>query len=189
MPLRRWKKLTERIVLRNPWWTYKLDTYELPSGKQGEYNYVHTNGSAMVIPVMSDGRVLMVNQYRYLAEKESLEFPCGSVKDGSTYDETAWHELAEETGYSSNRFFLAGEFNPYNGVTNEMCHVYIARELYPVAGKPDETEEFELVPLTADEIGERIRSGMIWDGMSIAAWAIVKSKVNIERPGAVRGKE
>jgi ADP-ribose pyrophosphatase len=181
MTLPRWKKLTERVVFRNSWWTYRLDTHQLPSGAHGEYHYVHTNGSSMVIPIMSDGRVLMVNQYRYLAERESLEFPCGSVKDGSSYDETAWHELAEETGYSSNRFFLTGEFNPYNGVTDEMCRVYIARELYPVASTPDETEQFELVPLTAAEIDAKICAGEIWDGMSIAAWAIVKLKVNPDR--------
>ncbi len=179
MPLKPWKKLSQKVVVQNPWWTYLRDEYELPSGKKGEYNFVHTNGSSMVIPILKDGRVLMVNQYRYLAAKESLEFPCGSVKDGSTYDETAWHELAEETGYSSNRWFMAGEFNPYNGVTDEMCHVYIARELYKVNAIPDETEEFEFEHLTGAEIDERIRNGKIWDGMTIAAWSIVKSKANL----------
>lgn len=187
MPLRPWKKLTERILFRNPWWTYKLDTYLLPAGGKGEYNYVHTNGSSMVVPVLPDGRVLMVNQYRYLAERESLEFPCGSIKDGSSYDETAWHELAEETGHSSNRFLLAGEFNPYNGVTDEMCRVYIARELYAVAASPDETEEFELVPVTAGEIDRKIRDGVIWDGMSIAAWTIVRSHVAADKQGGGEG--
>jgi hypothetical protein len=62
-----------------------------------------------------------------------------------------------------------------------MCRVYIARELYPVASTPDETEQFELVPLTAAEIDAKIRAGEIWDGMSIAAWAIVKMKVNPDR--------
>jgi ADP-ribose pyrophosphatase len=179
MALKPWKKLTESVRLKNNWWLYKLDTFELPSGMKGEYHYVHTNGSSMVIPIPSDGSILMVNQYRYLAEKESLEFPCGSVKDGSSYDETAWHELAEETGYSSNRFFLAGEFNPYNGVTDEMCRVYIARDLYEVNSKPDETEEFELFRLTPSEIDDKIRSGEIWDGMSITAWCIAKSKINM----------
>lgn len=95
------------------------------------------------------------------------------------HDETAWHELAEETGYSSNRLFMVGEFNPYNGITNEMCHVYIARELQHVGGTPDETEEFELMPLTSEEIDAKIRSGEIWDGMSIAAWHIVKTKIEV----------
>lgn len=179
MPLQSWKKLSEAVVFKNPWWTYKRDEYRLPSGKQGEYNYVHTNGSSMVIPVTREGKIVMVNQYRYLANRESLEFPCGSVKDGSSYDETAWHELTEETGYGSNRFFMVGEFNPYNGVTDEMCHIYIARELYSVGAQPDETEEFEVVELRAEDIEERIRSGSIWDGMSIAAWHVVKAKVEL----------
>ena len=184
MALNKWKKLSEAIAFRNPWWTYKRDEYELPSGKSGEYHYVHTNGSSMVIPIMSDGKILVVRQYRYLCNRESVEFPCGSVKDGSSYDETAWHELAEETGYSAHRIVLAGEFNPYNGVTDEMCHVYIARELQHVGGTPDETEEFELHMWTAEEIDEAIRTGEIWDGMSIAAWTIVKSIVNPAKGGA-----
>jgi ADP-ribose pyrophosphatase len=179
MSLKPWKKLSEEALFKNNWWTYKRDMYELPSGKVGEYNYVHIGGSAMVVPIMKDGQVLLVNQYRYLNSRESLEFPCGSVKERMTHDEAAWHELAEETGYSSNRMFLAGEFNPYNGVTNEICKVYIARELQHVGGVPDETEEFELVALTADEIDAKIQSGEIWDGMTIAAWCIVKAKVNL----------
>ena len=178
MPLKSWKKLSEETLFRNNWWTYKRDTFELPSGKIGEYNYVSIGGSAMVVPIMMDGRVLLVNQYRYLNNRESLEFPCGSVKEGMTHDETAWHELAEETGYSSGRFSLAGEFNPYNGVTNEICKVYIARELQHVGGTPDETEEFELLPLTPPELDARIVSGEIWDGMTIAGWAMVKAKMN-----------
>jgi hypothetical protein len=75
--------------------------------------------------------------------------------------------------------FLAGEFNPYNGVTDEMCHVYIARELQHVGGMPDETEEFELLPLRADEIDKFIHDGVIWDGMSIAAWAIVRLRLGL----------
>lgn len=177
MPLKPWKKLSEEILFKNKWWAYKRDTYELPNGTIGEYNYVHIGGSAMVVPIMKDGRVLLVKQYRYLNERESVEFPCGSVKEGMSHDETARRELAEETGYASSRFALAGEFNPYNGVTNEMCRVYIARDLQHVGGTPDETEEFELVPLTADEIDEKIRSGEIWDGMTIAAWCLVKNNV------------
>ena len=176
MPLKPWKKLTESIISMNQWWTYKRDTLELPSGQPGEYHYVHTNGSSLVVPVMGDGKILLVNQYRYLVNKESIEFPCGSVKDGSTYDQTAWHELAEETGYSAKHLFLIGEFDPYNGVTDEMCHVYLARELQFVGASPDETEEFELLPHSPAEIDAKIKDGSIWDGMTIAAWAIIRAK-------------
>lgn len=177
MTLRPWKKLSESILFRNQWWTYKRDTFELPSGRPGEYHYVHTDGSSMVIPVLGDGTLVLVNQYRYLVGKESLEFPCGSVREGSTHDETARHELVEETGYSAKGLSKVGEFNPYNGVTNEMCHVYMARDLEYLGGTPDETEEFEIVRITPAEIDERIRTGVIWDGMTIAAWAIAGRKM------------
>ena len=176
MPLKTWKKLSESLVFKNPWWTYKKDSFELPSGKFGEYHYVHTNGSSMILPIMDDGMILLVNQYRYLLHRESLEFPCGSVKDGFNHDETAKHELVEETGYSAEILTSVGEFNPYNGVTSEMCRVYIARGLHYVGGTPDETEEFEIIRTAPAEVDARIGTGLIWDGMTIAAWAIAKSK-------------
>jgi ADP-ribose pyrophosphatase len=179
MPLQPWKTLSTSIKFKNPWWTYKLDRFELPSGKEGEYHYVHSNGSSCVVPVLTDGRIMMVKQYRYLALRDSIEFPCGAVKDGSTHDETAVHELTEETGYVAGEMIGAGIFNPYNGVTNEMCRVYIARQLRHVGTKPDETEEFEFVPMKPEEIEARILDGTIWDGMTIAAWMLVRGKLEI----------
>lgn len=177
MTLKHWKSLSVSTIFRNPWWTYRKFVYEIEPGKTGEYHSVHTNGAAMVVPVTSRGTVLLVNQYRFLLDRESIEFPCGGVKEGATHDETAWHELAEETGYSAMQLHLVGAFNPYNGVTNEMCHVYLAQDLREVGADPDETEEFEIVELTPAEIDARIRSGEIWDGMSIAAWAIAGERV------------
>ncbi len=177
MPLQPWKTLSVSTRFKNPWWTYKMDRFELPTGKKGEYHYVHTNGSSCVVPLLPDGRIMMVKQYRYLARRESMEFPCGAVKDGSTHDETASHELTEETGYAAAELTRAGVFNPYNGVTDEMCQVYIARQLRHVGAKPDETEEFEFLPLYPEELEARILDGTIWDGMTIAAWMLVKGTV------------
>jgi ADP-ribose pyrophosphatase len=131
----------------------------------------------MIVPIREDGTVILVNQYRYLMEKESIEFPCGSVKDGSNHDETARHELSEETGYSARIMETIGEFNPYNGVTDEICRVYVARDLSYVGASPDETEEFEILHLTPAEIDARINDGVIWDGMTIAAWAIARRTI------------
>jgi len=177
MALQKWKKLSEVELFQNAWWRYKKDETELPSGKKGEYHYVFTNGASLIIPVLDDGRIVMVNQYRYLNNRESLEFPCGGVNDGKTYDETAVHELEEEAGFIAGKLEKVGEFNPYNGVTNEICRVYIAQNLISVPSKPDETEEFEQVILRPSEIDERIASGRIWDGMTIAAWMIAKSSI------------
>ncbi len=170
--LKRWKKLNETTLFKNNWWSYKKDEFELPDGTKGEYHYVSTNGASMILPIRDDGRIILVNQYRYLNEKESLEFPCGGVKDGQSYEETAKHELEEETGYTSYEIEFAGSFNPYNGVTNEICRIYVARGLTPVDAVPDRTEEFEKYALSSEEIDEKISAGEIWDGMTIAAWSL-----------------
>jgi 8-oxo-dGTP pyrophosphatase MutT (NUDIX family) len=177
MSLQPWKRLRRSFELKNPWWTYRKDDVLLPSGQQGEYHFVHVEGSSMVVPVLQHDTLILVNQYRYLANRESLEFPCGSVKEGSTYDETALHELAEETGFAANDLRAAAEFNPYNGVTDEMCRVYLARNLVPAKAEPDETEEFEQVRLSCSELDRKIRSGEIWDGMTLAAWSLVRHLV------------
>jgi ADP-ribose pyrophosphatase len=130
----------------------------------------------MIIPRLDDGMFLMVNQYRYLASRESIEFPCGSVKRGSDHESTARVELEEETGYAASSLALLGEFNPYNGVTDEMCRVYLAKDLRFIGARPDETEEFELLKRSASEIDDEIRSGTLWDGMSIVAWGIARTR-------------
>ena len=177
MSLTKWKKISEAVLLKNPWWTYKKDETLLPNGRRGEYHYVHSNGASMIVPVLNDGKVVLVNQYRYLNNRESLEFPCGGVNDGQTYEETANLELEEEAGYIARDCQAIGEFNPYNGVTDEICRVFIAKNLVAVPIKPDETEEFETVTLTPDEVDARIASGFIWDGMTIAAWMIIKKSI------------
>jgi ADP-ribose pyrophosphatase len=177
MSLSKWKKLASADVSKNAWWTYRRDQFQLPSGKSGEYHYVHTNGASLVVPVLNDGRMVLVNQYRFLCDRESLEFPCGGVKDGMTYDQTVVQELEEEAGYIARNWKLVGEFNPFNGVTDEICRVYIARNLTSVPTRPEETEEFEKHLVSADELDARIVSGVVWDGMTIAAWTIARNHV------------
>jgi ADP-ribose pyrophosphatase len=175
--MHKWKKLSESVIFKNAWWTYKKDETELPNGKPGEYHYVHTAGASMVVPILDNGKIVLVNQYRYLNDRESLEFPCGGVKEGQTYEHTAVSELAEEAGYKALDLQLAGSFNPYNGVTDEICRVFIAKNLLEVSSEPDETEEFEKVALSPKEVDSNIATGVIWDGMTIAAWMIVRKLI------------
>ncbi len=175
--LGKWKKLRLVQELKNPWWTSRTEEYELPSGTKGEYHYVHTSGSSLTIPILVDGRIVLVRQYRYLCDRESLEFPCGGVEEGSTYEATARMELEEETGFAAEDLIEVGEFNPYNGVTDEFCKIYVAGRLSPVRTSRDVSEQFERIFLTPDEIEKKARSGEIWDGMTLAAWLIARHRL------------
>jgi ADP-ribose pyrophosphatase len=172
-----YKVIKKTVAFQNPWWKYCHDRIELPSGKPGEYHYVLTHGSAMVIPVDENGKLILVQQYRYTGDRDSLEFPSGGVKEGSTWDETAKDELIEESGFSAGIMDFVGSFNPCNGLVDEICRVYIARNLHFIGSNPDETESFEMVTLSMEELEVLIQNGTVWDGMTLASWAIAKPRL------------
>ncbi len=172
--LKHWTKLNTEILFQNPWWRYGRDTFEIPGGATGEYHYVQTNGSTMIIPVLPSGEIMLVRQYRYLCDRESLEFPAGSMKDGVSSEETAHDELAEETGFDARKMTEISHFNPYNGVTDEICRVYLAEELFPGPKRADDTEEFIVERHAPDQVDALIRANEIWDGMTLAAWIQVR---------------
>ncbi|OGU10484.1 MAG: hypothetical protein A2X61_08680 [Ignavibacteria bacterium GWB2_35_12] len=160
----------------NPFWEYKVDRYKMPTGSIGEYHYVNSHGATIIIPITDKNKFVMINQYRYLNQRTSLEFPGGGIKDNMLPIDNAIKELIEETGFKAFSIRLIGEYNPYNGVTNEICHVFVADGLIQQKPNPEESEEFELLELSKQEINNKIIIGEIWDGMTLAAWAIYLMK-------------
>ncbi|MBE0644123.1 MAG: NUDIX hydrolase [Bacteroidetes bacterium] len=175
MALKEWTKRGEETLFRNPWWTYKRDRVTLPSGDAGEYHYVQTPGSVMLVPVTADGRFVLVRQYRYLNRRVSIEFPAGGIKPGQSAEEAAHAELREEAGFEADVLVEIGQFNPFNGVTDELCHVSVATGLHAVPAVPDATEEFEILLMDEGDIRGAIADGSLWDGMTLAAWSLYQS--------------
>lgn len=168
----RWRTLTEETLLENPWWVYKRNTFVLPSGTRGEYHYVETPGSVMIVPVDADGRAVLVRQYRYLNGRDSVEFPGGGIPRGMDAAAAAQKELREEAGIAAETLLPIGVFNPYNGVTNELCHVFLAMGHRDVPAEPDEAEDCVALRVTHEELSAMIARGEIWDGMTLAAWSM-----------------
>lgn len=166
------KKLSEEIIHSNQWCVYKHDKYEKPNGEEGDYFYAETHGNAMVIPVMDDGRLILTFQYRYLRDKESIEFPCGSIKPGATALDTAKAELLEETGWVADEFIKVGEFEALNGLCKDLCHVFLAYVEEQKSQKLDDSEQIEVIYRRPDEVDEMARKNEIWDGQTLAAWAM-----------------
>jgi len=165
------------MVHRNPWWGYFLDRVGAPPFGETDYHYVSTPGSVIIVPVNADGSLVLVRQYRYLMEMESLEFPAGGMKEGERPEDRARRELIEETGLDGALEY-AGRFNPCKGVIREWAHVFIARELSASAMYArDHTEEFEVVTLGPEELDGLVRSNGIMDGMTMAAWAMARERL------------
>ncbi|MDP4237780.1 MAG: NUDIX hydrolase, partial [Bacteroidota bacterium] len=114
------RQLGTELLARNPWWDYRKDRYERPDGSEGEYYYVHTPGSVMILTVNENGKLILVKQYRYLNRRESLELIGGGIKSEKGALESAREELQEEAGIIAGELIPIGSFNPMNGVTDEI---------------------------------------------------------------------
>lgn len=169
-------RISSRMLADNPYWEYRLDTYRLRDGSEQPYYYVHTRGSVMVIPIAEDGRAVLVRQYRYLWQRESIEFPGGGIPKGIEPIVQAQRELQEEAGVTADNIEHIGDFNPMNGVTDERCYVFVARGLRPAIKAEDPIEETVALLMTMEELAASIADGTIWDGMTLAAWALVCAK-------------
>lgn len=169
------KQITTETVSENPYWRYCRDTYMLPNGKTGDYHYVHTPGSVFIIPRFKNGTFLLVKQYRYLNRRISLEFPGGGIKIAIGAEASAHNELAEEAGLKANSIHMLGSFNPCNGITDELCTVFLAEDFSKISVVHDESEEFEYLSVSEEEFGKLIADGQIWDGMTLAAWSLYKN--------------
>lgn len=178
--LNKLKQISTKLVESNPYWDYRIDEYTMPNGKSANYYYVETPGSTFIIPVMEKGLFVMTRQYRYLNGRISIEFPGGGLKKGISPEDNAVNELVEEAGLIAGILKPIGSFNPYNGVTNEICRVFAAYNLTRVKPIPEESEEFEIITMSGEEIGHSIISGEIWDGMTLAAWAIYQHTFSFE---------
>lgn len=172
-----WRTLRSKTVDANPYWSYLRDDYTLPDGREGTYYYVHSPGSVLTVPLLSDGRLVLVSQYRYLNRRQGLEFPGGGHK-GNDVLASARAELQEETGYVAEHWQPLGGFNPCKGITDEWCSVFLARGLTCVPLNLDDPFEVTTVQtLDPVQIDERIESGEIWCGMTIAAWSLARGKI------------
>jgi len=169
-----WDTTTSETALSNKWLKVIHDRYILPTKEEGDYFYVKTNGSSIVVPVMDDRKIVLVKQYRYINKKVCVELPMGGLEDNQLPLDAAKAELEQETGYVAEQFTKIGDFNPFTGVTNEVCNVYIARGLTKTTQQQDNTEDIEVLVKDPEEVDQLIKEGKIWDGQSITAWYLAQ---------------
>ncbi len=136
------------------------DYMEFANGNHAVWDYIHHDGAAAVVPVMDDGRLLMVKQYRNALERDTLEIPAGKLDaPGEPGLECASRELEEETGFC-----------------NERVEIFVAKDLIPSHQNLDEDEFVDVKAYSVQELKEMIFTGKIEDSKTIAAILAYESK-------------
>lgn len=146
----------------------RRDMVRLPNGKEASREVVEHPGAVAVVPVLPDGRVLMVRQFRHPIGKILLEIPAGKLDAGEDPYQCAMRELEEETGYRANKMERRASVFTGPGFTDEIIHIYIAGDLVKTAVNPDEDEFLEVKAYAPQDIRRMIREGLICDSKTIS---------------------
>jgi ADP-ribose pyrophosphatase len=155
------------------------DTMQLPDGGTEEWDFVsHRLGAAAVLPVMPDGRIVMVRQYRNALGRETIEIPAGS-RDSRTEDTAvcAARELEEETGYRSENIEYLLSLRTTVAFCDEFIDVYLATGLKPGERHLDEGESIDVELYTIEELCDKVYAGEIQDSKTVAAIMAYSNKI------------
>lgn len=196
-PIGPWTVLGSRPVYDNAWIHLREDKVLHPHGAEGVYGVVTFKNIAVgVVPITAEGKVVLVGQHRYPLDYYSWEIPeggClhpgkGNLDDTVTEMESAiraaaLRELSEETGYSAARLDYLGCFALSNSVTDEVAHLFLARDLTPGEAQPEPTEILRVKTLPFSEACRMAEEGEINESLSVIALLRARHFLARERAG------
>jgi ADP-ribose pyrophosphatase len=159
--------LSHQEIYRGKIVNLHVDNIRLPSGKSGIREVVHHPGGVTAVPVLDDGQLLLIRQFRYPIQKYIFELPAGKLDSNQPPLQTMMRELEEETGYSAGRMDYQCAFYTSPGISDELIYLYLARNLTPVPQHLEEGEHLTVEACPLDLCLERIQTGEIADGKTI----------------------
>lgn len=162
------KNISSKDIYQGNFLKYQVDEVVLPNGDKSVRDVVRHPGAVAILPILPDGRILFVRQYRYAIDKIIYELTAGKIDKGEEPLSCAKRELKEETGYSANNWLKMGSIFTVPGFCDEIIHVYKAEDLTPGEQQPDEDEVIELVAFTETEAAEMVKAGIICDSKTLA---------------------
>ncbi|MCR5007496.1 MAG: NUDIX hydrolase [Oribacterium sp.] len=139
-------------------------------GHDTHWDFIHHMGAAAVLPVLKDGRILMVRQYRHALQRYTLELPAGKRdEEDEPFEICALRELEEETGYKTDHLEFLLYVNTTVAFLDEKIGIYVARDLEKGNVHWDEDEELGIEAWNLEDLKQLIYEGKMTDGKTVAA--------------------
>jgi len=161
---------------------FELNRVATPMGLEGTFGLIRHPGASLAVPLLADGRVVVLRQYRFAVQTRLLEFPSGTLDEGEDPLATMQRELQEEAGYSAARWDPLGTLLPCPGYSDEVIYLFMARKLTPLSQPPagDVDEDIEVLLLTPAELDGALASGNEYLEVStVGAWLRAKQLLGI----------
>lgn len=159
-------------------------TWTDAAGRTITREVVRHPGAVLIVPVLDDGRLVLLRNYRVAVDDHLWELPAGTLEPGEAPREAAGRELIEETGYRAARIEHLGDFYTSPGFCDELMRVFTARELSFVGQDLEPHEQIEAHALHLDEVRGMLADGRIRDGKTIAALAMWRRRGRPSGDGA-----
>jgi ADP-ribose diphosphatase len=156
----------------------RRERHALPDGRRVSLDAVRVPAVAYILPLLDDGGVVLIRQYRPIVGVELWELPAGTIEVGESPEGCARRELVEEAGYEAGRLDPLGEALADPGLTDERIFLFVARELRPVARGLDADEHIEVVLVTLAEAYRMADSGEILDAGTLIALFRFRSRAD-----------
>ncbi len=164
-------------ILRAKHFSARLDSVRLKTGKITERIKVDHPEAAAIVPFLDRERILMVRQWRYAIEAETLEIPAGKVDPGEEVAVCARRELMEETGHSARNMVEIFNYYPAIGYSDEVIRIFAASGLEAVSEYTDQDEISKLEVVEFDKVHDMITKGAIRDGKTVIGIALFRAKM------------
>jgi ADP-ribose pyrophosphatase len=162
------KVLKSKMVFQGKVFGVRRDQVIEPGGLRATREVITHSGSVVILPVMQNGRILLIRQYRHAARQYLWELVAGRIDEGETVRQAAARELKEETGYQAKRLVQFLDLFPSPGFLEERMHILLALGLTPGEAEPEADEKIISHLYTVEELKHMMRNGKLHDGKSIA---------------------
>jgi len=163
------KVLSHKVVHHGKVFDTIVDEIEYDSGNKSVREVAKHPGGAVVLPLLDDGRIVFVYQYRYPMNQYIYELPAGKLDENENPEVCAARELEEETGYKADWLEKLTTIFTTPGFCSEKLHIFMARGLHPGKQKLEEGEsDLTLKYIPMKEAFHMVETGEIMDAKTIA---------------------
>ena len=161
------KKRSSEIMFQGRLLDVRRDEVVLPNGNTSTREWINHPGAVCCVPILPDGRIGLIRQFRYPVNQEMIELPAGKLNTGEKPEICAVRELEEEIGYKPDKLTFLTHIHPAIGFANEKMWLYLAEDLVMTEPNLDMDEFLELIPTKLDDALEMVWNGKITDVKTI----------------------
>lgn len=155
------KLVSSKSVYKNRWISVREDNVVRPGGQNGIFGVIEMVAGSSILPIDVDNNVLLVKEFKYAVNRETIEVISGGIDKDETPLDAAKRELREEVGVDAADWTDLGSVDPFTTIVSSPNHIFLAQGLSHFDAKPDEGEVLERITMPYEQALKMVMDGEI----------------------------